>query len=201
MLIQNKKARIGVICLFFICLANLGTACRIFNWEFKPGAIIVSGCGSGRLSDKTPGELLTVHGYRRVSDAELSEISVYHILIFVPAAPVIGGKSSCSQSNSPVASVTETWIIQNNPSDYENTYEKSLEIKSHGLDKTISIGSETFMLSKGNLFIVRMEWNWKPTAVQVPRQLNKRAKAQEVLDFLKTVLQEDSSIQELELYQ
>jgi hypothetical protein len=177
-------------------------ACLSFSqdeWQFKPGVIMASGDQGSAFKDVS-GKLLTVNGYRRVSPAKLDEVSVYHAIIFYPEAPIIGGGGGFSNSG-PLSTEEITWKLQKNPpDDYKDTEEKKLEIKYHALDRIVSIGSETFSLSEGNLFIVRLDESWLPAAVQIKAHFSERAEKEKVLEFFKSVLRNDEAIQKLEFY-
>src|SRR5918911_1110527 len=193
--------RIMKITLCFTLVGLFFVNCVAFSqdeWQFKPGVIMASGDQMHVLKN-VDGQLLTVNGYRRISKAKLADVSVYHALVFYPKSTIIGGGGSIS-NDGPLSTETITWKLQKNtPNDYKNTEEKSLEIKYHALDRTVSIGSETFSISNGNLFVIRLNGSWIPTITQIPAHFDERAEEQGVLDFFKSVLREDDSIQKLEL--
>lgn len=167
------------------------------EWQFKPGVVMASGSRDSALKD-IRGRLLTVNGYRRVSAAKLEEISVYHAIIFYPEATTIGSGSS---SDGPLSTEEITWEVQKNPpGSHKDTEEKRLKIKYHALDKNISVGPETFSLSGGNLFIIRLDESWLPGVTQLKAHFSERAEQEKVLGFFKSVLREDEEIQKLEFY-
>jgi hypothetical protein len=177
-------------------------ACLGFSqdgWKFKPGMVMVSGDQSSVFKD-VRGQMLSVNGYRRVSPAKLDEVSVYHAIIFYPEAPIIGGGGGFSNSG-PISTEVITWKIQKNPpDDYKDTEEKKLEIKYHALERNVSVGSDTFSLSEGNLFIIRLNGGWHPAAVQIKAHFNERAEKEKALEFFKSALRDDQAIQRLEFY-
>jgi hypothetical protein len=92
------------------------------------------------------------------------------------------------------------WTVQKNPpDDYANGEEHSLEIRYHSLDNNVTVGKETFNLSGGNLFVIRLDENWTPTVSQVSGRLTERATPDKVLKFFKSILRHDEIIQRLEL--
>ena len=169
------------------------------DWQYTPDAFLTSGSQMHAFKD-VRGQLLSANGYRRISRAKLEEMSLYHAIIFYPKAPVIGGGGE-SKNDGPISKEIVSWVIQKNPpNDYKNKEEKTLELKFHGLEKTLIVGSETFALSNGNIFIIRLDENWLPTVTQIPNSFYKRAEDKEVLEFIKSVLKDDAAIQKLELY-
>lgn len=186
------------------CLIVCGTIFFQDGWEFRPGVVVVSGSGDHSFKN-TRGQLLTVRGYRRISRAEISPVSVYHALIFLPQAPLAGGGGGFSNKDAGSTEVL-TWRLQKNPpNDYRNVEEKRLELKYHPLEKTLTVGSQTFQLARGNLFIVRLNDEWLPTAEQIPAHFeedmeSQRVLDQKVLDFFKSALPDEQEIQKLELY-
>lgn len=169
------------------------------GWQFKPGVVMASGDQSSVFKD-VRGQLVSVNGYRRVSPAKLDEVSVYHVIIFHPEAPIISGGGGFSNRGT-LSTEAITWKLQKNPpDDYKDTQEKKLEIKYHALDRTVSVGSDTFPLSEGNLFIIRLDESWLPAAVQIKAHFNERAGKEKVLELFKSALRDDQAIQKLEFY-
>lgn len=54
-------------------------------------------------------------------------------------------------------------------------------------------------ISKGNLFIIRLDEKWLPTIFQVSGRLTERIPPDKVLKFFKSILRHDETIQRLEL--
>jgi hypothetical protein len=75
-----------------------------------------------------------------------------------------------------------------------------LEIRYDALERVVIVGSQRFLLSKGNMFIIRLNEDWLPEVEQVAARFDKRAEDEEVLKFFKHVLREDERIQKLELH-
>ncbi len=196
---RNVKGLLLISTLIIAFTPTLSCAFWQDDWQYTPDAILASGSQIHAFKD-VRGQLFSANGYRRISRAKLEEISLYHAIIFYPKAPVIGGGGE-SKNEGPISKEILSWIIQKNPpNDYKNKEEKTLELKFHELEKNLTVGSETFALSNGNIFIILLNENWLPTVTQIPASFHKRAEDKGVLEFIKSVLKEDNAIQELELY-
>jgi hypothetical protein len=169
------------------------------NWQFRPGALMASDSQMSIFKD-APGQLLSVNGFRRISAAKLEEVSIYHAIIFHPTVPMSGSGGSTS-NDGPLSIEKVTWRIQKNPPhDYKDTTQKMLEIRYDALERVVIVGSQRFLLSEGNMFIIRLNEDWLPEVEQVAATFDKRADDEEVLKFFKHVLREDERIQKLELH-
>ncbi|MFN2510563.1 MAG: hypothetical protein ABR568_03860 [Pyrinomonadaceae bacterium] len=166
--------------------------------QSRRGGIAVTGARADSLKGGAV-TMLTVKGSRRVSKGRLTAMSVYHALIFHPESRVISVGGGFSNEG-PLSTATVTWTVQRNPpDDYKNTEEKELKIRLHVLDKTVSVGSEMFPLSKGNLFVIRLNQIWLPASTQIRADLGEPAERQKVLDSFKSASPGDELIQKLEL--
>ncbi len=169
------------------------------DWQYQPGILLVSGDG-GHVFKDAPGRILSVNGWRRVSRAKLEDVSIYHALIFHPKVRFIGSGGGFSNKG-PVSSETITWNVQlNPPDDYQHGEKHGLEIQYNSLTDDITVAGNTYNLSNGNLFIIRLDDKWAPIVSQLQATFNKRAEPERVLTFFKSVLRNDETIQSLELY-
>ena len=189
-----KLLAFSVFWILFLLLPQVTLAQE--DWQYKPGVIGVSGSQTNTLRDDS-GQLLSVNGFRRVSRAKLEDVSVYHALVFYPRTPMIG--SGGGTTTGAISTERMVWILQKNPpDDYQTREEKELKITYDALARTLSVGSRFFSLSKGNLFIIRLDENWLPTASQIQANFEKRAEPQKVLNKFKAV-SKDPSIKRLRL--
>jgi hypothetical protein len=143
-----------------------------------------------------PATLLTVKGSRRLSRTKVEAASVYHALIFHPEVIGIGGGFS---NHGPLSTVTISWNVQRTPNDYKNIDEKELRIRNHVINKLVTVGDKRFSLSKGNLFIIRLNQDWLPASIQINGQLTEPVERKTVLDAFKSSSPGDELIQRLEL--
>ena len=163
----------------------------------RPG-IKVTGARADSLNG-APVTLLTIKGSRLVSKTKVEPVSVYHALIFHPKSHVISVGGGFS-NDGPLSLATVNWTIQlNPPDDYKNTDKKELEIRHNVVAKTVTVGSERFGLSNGNLFIIRLNDDWLPASTQIRAQLTGPAERKEVLESFKSALPGDEVIQKLQL--
>ena len=75
--------------------------------------------------------------------------------------------------------------------------EEELAISYDALRQTITVGSETYHLAKGNLFVVRLDENWHPEITQLEMTNNKDIGVEEVISAFKSALRQDRIVQQL----
>lgn len=189
------KHRLWVLLSSLLLLACVGFSQD--EWQFKPGVVVPSGDRTSTFKNAS-GQLLTVEGQRRVSTSKLEEISVYHAIIFYPEGTVVGEGGEFSNSG-PISTEELTWKIQSDPrAAQKEMSEKRLEFKYHALDKNVRVGSETFSLADGNLFVIRLDVNWLPVVTQLREHFVEQAEKERVLQSFKSAAREDESVQRLE---
>jgi hypothetical protein len=171
------------------------------DWQNRAG-ITTSG-GGWMHGCKTTSALVVVSPGRRKTAAAGSPVpvSVYHALVFYPAGAMTGAGSGGRWSDDPVQSYVLTWTLPSSTGSFEeNTSRQNFEILHHAIDATVTIGGNTYQLSRGNMFVVRIGADWVPTVTQLKEVFEDEAKPQDTLNRFKAVLKDDSSIQTLELY-
>jgi len=188
------------ICIFILLFWLV--VCPIFaqdnECQCPSGTLLVSG-DVIRVFKDGAGEVLSINGWRRLALNKSDDVSIYHVLIFRPNVPLIGTRSLLSNKG-PLSVERLGWTVQKNPPyNYADGEEHLLEIRYHFLDNKITVGKESFNLSKGNLFIIRLDEKWLPTIFQVSGRLTERIPPDKVLKFFKSILRHDETIQRLEL--
>jgi hypothetical protein len=160
------------------------------DWQYTPGILVVSG---SRLSNLEPkGSLISVHGSRRISRAQLKDgFSIYHVLVFAPESPC--GRSS-TFNKGPQSIETPIWRCGKSEPEF-----LPLNITYHALDATVTINSESFNLSRGNLFVVHFDNVWKGSTVQLTRSVNRLAEPEKVLHAFRKALPNDHLVRTLRL--
>jgi hypothetical protein len=89
------------------------------------------------------------------------------------------------------------WLCPSEPDgSYQTAEKKSLTITYHGLSQKVIIGADTYRLAKGNLFVIRLDEEWRPHATQFDTILDK-AEGDEVIQFFKRVLPDDEAVKKL----
>lgn len=164
--------------------------------KFKRAQMTVTGTRADSLKGG-PVTLLTVKGSRRLSRTKIEAASVYHALIFHPDSQIISiGGGFLNEGL--LSTVTIRWTIQKTPNDYKNTDKKELRISNHAVSKMVTVGDQSFTLSKGNLFIIRLSQDWLPASTQINKQLVETVERETVLDAFKSSSPGDEVIQRLE---
>jgi len=148
------------------------------------------------------GLLIGLLGRRKtIPTAQATAVSIYHALVFYPGGAVTGGGSGTNWSDDPVSIQGVTWTLPNEAGSFsENASQRELEIKHNAIDETVTIRGETYYLSRGNIFIIRMRKDWTPDVTQLNDRLDQDASEQSVLVRFKSIMRSDVSIQGLELY-
>ncbi|SRR6266508_67346 len=148
------------------------------------------------------GLLLGLLGQRKtIPTPQPTAVSIYHALVFYPGGAVTGGGSGTNWSDDPVSIQGVTWTLPNKAGSFsEGTSQRELEIKHNAIDETVTIRGETYYLSRGNMFIIRMSRDWTPDITQLNDRLDQDASEQSVLVRFKSIMRNDASIQRLELY-
>lgn len=196
MFMRIPKHRLWILLSSFLLLACVGFSQD--DWQYKPGVVVPSGDLTNTFKNAS-GQLLTIDGQRRVSTSKLEEVSVYHAIIFYPEGAVVVGKGGGFSNSGPISTEELTWKIQGDPrAAREDVREKRLELKYHALDNTVSVGSEIFSLTGGNLFVIRLDENWLPVVTQLREHFTEQAEKGRVLQSFKSAAREDESVQRLE---
>ena len=158
------------------------------DWQFTPGILVTAG---SRLNNLQPnGSLVSVQGSRRISRAKLKDgFSIYHVLLFAPESPC-GGSSTFNDG--PQSTETPVWKCGKDQPEFH-----PLKITYHALNNTLTVNSDSFNLSRGNLFIVRIDNNWKSSTVQLARFLNRWSEPNKVLQSFRKSLPNDQLVRKL----
>jgi hypothetical protein len=171
------------------------------DWRNRDGVTIpnnnrMHGCKDGVAL------LLGLLGQRKPSStAQPAAVSVYHVLVFYPGGGVTGGGSGgTTWSDDPVSRQGVTWTMPNPEGSYDKKYQHELNIEHNAIDETIKIRGETYYLTRGNLFVIRMSEEWTPAVIQLNDRFDQVASEQIVLDRFKSIMTNDTSIQRLELF-
>jgi hypothetical protein len=171
------------------------------DWLNRSGITInaggqMHGCRGNRA-------LMVLTAGQRKTDATAlpTVVSVYHALVFYPGGAVMGAGSGGRWSDDPVQSYVVIWKFPNaNGSWAENTTERKLEILHNAIDATVTVGTKTYRLDAGNMFIIRIGADWLPSVTQLHEKFEEQATPQTSLNCFKTLFKDDASIQGLELY-
>ncbi len=151
---------LGVLYLVIFWLGVFSTI--LFSWQFKEGAIISSGHGGCRLTNKNLG-IFSDYGRRRIAVSAVQDISIYHALIEEPDLNIIESANKWD-IDGPLSQIVEKSLVKERDSTRWVSYSKKL----HTVDSTLEIGLSSFHLRDGNLFYVKLDSLWNVTAIQFP---------------------------------
>ncbi len=164
------------------------------DWQFTPGILVAS--ASRQHSLKPEGSLISLEGSRRVSLAKLDDgFSIYHALVLAPES-TCGGSSQLNDG--PRSVEAPTWRCAK--SNGKDTQFQPLKITYDALRRTLTVNSQSFDLSRGNLFIIRLDPDWKSLTTQLLVILTRWMEPKDVLDAFRITLPKDRLILGLEPY-
>src|SRR5687768_11064006 len=183
------------ILTIFILLCSIHVVRNIWgqdqSWQLTPGVLITSGSRTHRAKNPE-GTILSVDG-ARLTNGKPENVSIYHAIIFSPEA--IGSRTS--QLNvGPISIETLVWREKSTGS--KKTDSSVLEIKYNAIEKSVTIGSQSFTLSEGNLFVIWLDEMLIPATTQAHAHLTERAEIKKVLSFFKAAFPDDKVIEKLE---
>jgi hypothetical protein len=178
---------LAMVGLFIAAEACLGGA----DWQFVSGALMASGDDMMVLKNAA-GCVVSVNGARRISPTEMEDVALWHALVLEPNSSSNGSGSGLSWDG-PVSTERLTWKLPGNR-------EVSLEIRFDGLKKTLSVGDRSFANERGNLFLVRLDGDWRPTVSQLCTMITAQQPPSAILAAVKKCLPDDAAIQKLETY-
>ena len=194
-LIDMIRACLIIATIVFLACApsdyaqNIDVDRILADWQFTPGILVPY--GSGGHAFKPVGQLLYVEAARRISPAKLEEgFSIYHALIFSPEANC--GSSSTGQG--PISIQRPFWKCKDIGRSEDFI---PLTISYDAVHRTLTINSQSFDVSRGNLFVIRVDDNWNVTANQLPVILSRSMEPKNVLHAFKLALPHDRPVQSL----
>ena len=141
--------------------------------------------------------LLSVGGDRWVSMYQKEKATAYHALVIPPQVEL---RADGGASGNDGVSGTDTlrWLCLKEVGGNSQWAEpKSLTIVYDALTQRISVGSETYRLAKGNIFVVRLDDEWRPHVTQIGEIFDKSDERDEVVAILKRALPDDEAVTKL----
>jgi hypothetical protein len=164
-------------------------------WLRLSGAVMANDTRTECYADK-PLRILSVTGQKWAGWDKLEAASAYHALIVLPQI-VPNDSGSVSSSDGFIDTAIEKWQPWKDQSDNGPAEERELAVIYDAVWQTITVGSQTYHLAKGNLFVIRFDENWQPEVTQIEATISKDAGVEEVVRVFKSVLREDKMVQQL----
>jgi hypothetical protein len=95
--------------------------------------------------------------------------------------------------------VTLKWLhVRDRGNDAQEAEAGSVTIVYHVLTHRVSVGRETYWLAKGNMFVVRLDDEWRPHVMQVGEVLDKPVEIFELREAFKRALPDDEEVKRLQ---
>lgn len=136
-------------------------------WLYASSAVIPHGTTTHSFVDYPNIKLLSVEGERWTSENERLRAKAYYALVILPKIP-LRENGSVSGGNSKTYTNTLKWLSDSNSAgNYRNTQERDLTVIYDAIFQTIKIDSESYSLSRGNLFVIRLNEEWQPQVTQL----------------------------------
>ena len=164
-------------------------------WLHLSGAVMANGTRIECYTAK-PFRILSVTGQKWARWDKLEAASAYHALVVLPHI-VPNDSGSVSSGDGFTDTAIEKWQPWKVQSDNGPAEERELAVIYDAVWQTIRVGSQTFHLEKGNLFVIRFDENWQPQVTQLEATISKDAGVEEVVKVFKSVLSEDKTVQQL----
>lgn len=155
------------------------------------GAVMPNSTHTHTYADK-PVRTLSVGGERWRTWGETEGASAYHALVILPPVPFGDGVGASGGDGFTYTNV-ETWLVRTGPQGiYE---EKKLEATYDALRRAVTLGSRTYSLADGNVFVIRFDESWQPGVTQLNVSITEDVAVD--LDGFKSLLRGDETIQKL----
>jgi hypothetical protein len=155
------------------------------------GAVMPNSTHTHTYVDK-PVRTLSVGGERWKSWGATESASAYHALIILPPVPFSDGPGM-SVADGFTHTKIEKWLARTGPQGiYE---EKKLEATYDAVRRTVTLGSRTYSLADGNLFVIRFDGSWQPGVTQLNVSITEDVAVD--LDLFKSLLRGDEALQKL----
>lgn len=175
-------------------------------WLYASGAVIPNGTSTHSFSGGTwtysysgfpDVYLLSAVGERWVSSKKAVRAKAYYALVILPRVPLRENGSSSSNDGRTQIS-TLKWLRENSPADErQNTAEKfDLSVTYNAIFQAVTIDSENYSLTKGNLFVIRINEELQPQVTQLDaiiREDNEFA----VIEYFKRTVPDEETLQKI----
>lgn len=129
------------------------------DWEQNPEYVRYSTSGWRSLKNKNT-ILLYLRGKRQPVTENSKDIPLYYALISSPDAYIVGGVSSGTWGFEPYYTHGVAWNTPEN-------FRKELPVRYDVMTGSISVDNKIYQLKQGNLFVIKIDKNWKLQVFQL----------------------------------
>lgn len=161
-------------------------------WVRLSGAVIAEGSRTHAYADR-PVRILSVEGHRWETWSKSVDASAYHALVIFPRGE-LKEISSLSGGDGFTYTRTERWQVLGGGADAGP--ERELHITYDALRREVTVGSQSYRLADGNLFVIRFDGP-RPSVTQLETILDRQVAVEEVVGAFKAKLGEDEEARRL----
>jgi hypothetical protein len=136
-------------------------------WLYASGAVIPHGSTTTSFNTYPNIKLLSVEGERWTSENKTTRASAYYALVILPQVS-LRENGSVSGGDGKTQISTLKWLRESNSAgNYQSTKERDLAVTYDAIFQTMRIDTESYSLSKGNLFVIRLDEEWQLQVTQL----------------------------------
>jgi len=140
---------------------------------------------------------LSVEGERWVSRDTREQAAAYYALIIPPQVVLRrDGKTSTSDGVSHIDTLKWAWERDLGGGSRE-AGSGSLTISYHGVSREVVVGSDTYSLAGGNLFVIHLDGGWQPHVTQIRTNLNQIDGFEGARQLVKRAFPDDEAVKGL----
>jgi hypothetical protein len=191
-----KKGSRYFVLILMLLAASVALAMKP-GWQktlmYMSGSVIPHGSRTLTFTENHS-QWLSVEGERWLTRERQEEAAAYYALVIPPHVALRDdGFRSINDGISHVD--TMKWIRESDLGGGSLEIEsKSLTISYHGIEREVIIGSDTYPLVDGNLFVIHLDNNWNPHVIQINSQLNKIDGFDEARAIVRRALPDDEML-------
>ena len=193
---RDTYIRLALLCLVVFLVTPMLKYLGQSAWIYLSSAVTPNSTGTTSFANEGK-VLLSVGGERWASWYSQEQATAFHALVIPPwgAFRKDGGSSGGDDFTH---KVTLEWLrTRDRVGAHEGAEAGSFTIVYHALTQSVSVGTDTYRLAKGNIFVVRLDDEWQPHVTQVEAVLDKPAELVDVVEFFKHVLPDDEEVKKL----
>lgn len=191
---NTRKRYLGLVLVLAILLFMTAIYPSLRNIRIRVSGAVMPESSRTHTYGGTPVRLLSVSGKRWESLSEVKFATAYYALVLLPTASACDNGSQ-SVSDGVLHTDTWKWMARKNKDGPEQ--ELRFEAAYDALGRTLTIGSRSYPLADGNLFVIHFDGAAKPIVRQLDATINENVDSLSIFDRFKSLLRGDEAAQNL----